>query len=273
MDDQTARGAAYLQEWHDRHPGATSELLGSMTDDVGRNSYEVLAEAIRQGSEPVLDLACGDGYLLELLRVNQACLGTDWNVAELNASCRRLGYGTPLVQADAASLPIATAALGTVGCHFALMLLQPLEQVLAELARVLRHDGLLASVLPATTPPDHGANPISVFRAAWQEVTSTFKVDIPPIQDDRAVDSESLAALLADAGFTSVSVQPFSVTKQVTIEETIQSLFLTYLPDLLPPAGVAQLNRTLEIELAGLAADTGTITFVEPSNLVCARRR
>ena len=41
-------------------------MFTTMTDDGGRNSYEVLAEALRHGNEPVLDLACGDGYLLEL---------------------------------------------------------------------------------------------------------------------------------------------------------------------------------------------------------------
>ncbi len=53
-------GGDYLQEWHDRHPGATSTMLVSLTDDVGRNSYEVLAEVIQDGDEPVLDLACGE---------------------------------------------------------------------------------------------------------------------------------------------------------------------------------------------------------------------
>lgn len=242
-----------------------------MTDDSGRNSYEVLAEAIGHGSEPVLDLACGDGYLLELLRGQHTCVGTDWNIAELSAARHRLGSGAPLIRADAASLPIATAAIGTVGCHYALMLLQPLDQVLAELARVLRRDGLLVSVLPAS-PPHDSPGPFSAFRVAWQEVTAIFPVDVPAIQDDRVFSSESLALVLANAGFTSVSVQSFSVAKEMTIEETAESLLLTYLPDLLPPAGIAELKRTLEIELVTLVDDTGTIEFIDSSDLVSARR-
>jgi ubiquinone/menaquinone biosynthesis C-methylase UbiE len=242
-----------------------------MTGDSGKNTYEVLAEAIPRGSEPVLDLACGDGYLLELLRTDRGCLGTDWNIGELQAASHRLGPGAPLVRADAAALPIATASLGAVGCHYALMLLQPLEVVLTEIARVLRPDGVLACVLPAS-PPDEKSGPISVFRASWQEVTAAFPVDIPPIQDDRAVNPESLAVVLADVGFTSVSTQSISVAQQMTVEKTIESVLLTYLPDLLPAAGIARLKDRLEIGLAGVADDTGMVTFTDSSHLVRAYR-
>jgi ubiquinone/menaquinone biosynthesis C-methylase UbiE len=133
-----------------------------------------LAQALCDGGEPTLEaLACGDGYLLGLLR-HRAGVGTDWNVAELKAAQNRLGSLSPLIRADDAWLPIASAALGTVGCQYALMLLQPLEQVLAELARVLRPDVLFAIALPAS-PPDHA---ISAFRTAWREVTVNFLVDI-----------------------------------------------------------------------------------------------
>ena len=246
-------------------------MFTAMTDDGGRSSYEVLAKALPHGCEPILDLACGDGYLLELLRTDRYCLGTDRNIAELKAAANRLGRRAPLVRADAASLPITTASLGAVGCHYALMLLQPLEAVLAELARVLRPDGLLACVLPASAP-EESSGPISVFRAAWQEVTATFPVDIPPIQDDRALDPEDLAVLLADAGFTSVSVQSMAVTKQMTVEETVESVLLTYLPDLLSPAGLDQLKGRLEVGFSGISDDTGLITFRSLSDLVSARR-
>jgi len=266
------KGAEYLQGWHDRHPGATSTILDSLTDDMGRNSYAVLAEAIEDGDEPVLDLACGDGYLLELLHPNRVCLGMDWDTAELTAASRRLGPGARLARANAAELPIAAAAVATVGCHYALMLLQPLEGVLAEIARTLRPDGLLATVLPALAPEDT-PNPISVFRAAWQKVSAAHTVNIPPIQDDRALQSESLELLLTAAGFTSVSVQSFSASKSMTVDEAIRFLLLTYLPDLLPPAGFAEFRGVLKAELAELEGDTGTVTFVGHSDLVTARRR
>jgi SAM-dependent methyltransferase len=271
MANEAMGGAEYLQGWHDRHPGATSAMLDSLTDEVGRNSYDVLAEVIQDGDEPVLDLACGDGYLLELLHPNHVCVGMDWNTAELDAACRRIGHGAPLARANAAGLPVATSAFGAVTCHYALMLLQPLEGVLAEVARVLRPDGLLATMLPAP-PPENTPNPISVFRAAWQEVSGNYPVDIPPIQDDRALQLESLERLLANAGFSSALAQSFSASKPMTVDEASRFLLLTYLPDLLPPAGYAHLKRVLKVELDGLNGGTGTVTFVEHSDLVTARR-
>ena len=265
------QGAEYLQRWHDRHAGATAAMIGPLTDELGRNSYEVLSRVVHGQDEPVLDLACGDGYLLELLGPRHACLGVDSNNAELNAAIGRLGMDAPLARADAARLPIATNTLGAVLCHYALMLLQPLEDVLEELARVLRPGGLLAAVLPAA-PLDETSNPISAFRTAWNEAINVYPVAIPPMQDDRALQAESLAGLLAHAGFMSVVVQPVSASKAMTVQEITELLLLTYLPDLLPPAGLATLTRCLKDELDKLDGGMGVITFVEQSDLVAARR-
>ena len=203
--------------------GSTREL----TDELGRNSYEVLAHALGGPDVPVLDLACGDGYLLEVVRRDRDCLGVDWNRAELNAASQRLG----------------ACSAGPSGCgrfahrlwrfrrrtlHFALML-QPLEDVLAELARILRRGGLLAAVLPSASP-DEPPNPISVFRAAWQQVADTYPVTIPPIEDERVFQADRLRELLVDAGFTSVMVQPISASKAMTVDELTEFFLLTYDP-------------------------------------------
>lgn len=271
MDEQSAGGTAYVQDWHHRHAGATTVVFGAMADDRGRTTYQVLADAIKEGDEPVLDLACGDGHLLELLRPDRASFGADLNPSELAAAAKRLDKTCPLVRSDAAVLPIHTATLGTVGCHYALMLLQPLEHVLAELARVLRPNGLLAAVLPGS-PPEGTSNPISVFRNAWREVNNTFGVSIPSMQDDRALDAATLVGLLADAGFSAASVRSFSVAKRMTPDEAVDSLLLTYLPDLLPEAGFKQLRQRLEADVVELAGADRNVTFVQHSQLLCARR-
>jgi hypothetical protein len=112
-----------------------------------------------------------------------------------------------------------------------------------------------------------------VFRAAWQEVSDSYPVDIPPMQDDRALQTESLAMLLSNAGFTSLLVESFSVSKPMTVDEASRFLLLTYLPDLLPPAGFAQLTRVLKPALSELDGGSGTVTFVAHADLVTARRR
>ena len=61
----------------------------------------------------------------------------------------------PLARADAADLPIANSSLGAVLCHYALMLLQPLETVLANWERILRRGGLLSAVPPRAPARRH----------------------------------------------------------------------------------------------------------------------
>jgi ubiquinone/menaquinone biosynthesis C-methylase UbiE len=155
---------------------ASAATIGTLSDALGRNSYEVLAHALGVQDEPVLDLACGDGYLLELVRRDHDCLGVDWNAAELSAASRRLGSHAPLARADAADLPIATRSFGAVLCHYALMLLQPLEGVLAELARILRPGGLLAAVLPR-------ASSDSGVPRCVEASERKLSFSIPPIED------------------------------------------------------------------------------------------
>jgi ubiquinone/menaquinone biosynthesis C-methylase UbiE len=231
----------------------------------------VLADAIGRGGEPILDIACGDGHLLELLRPRASSAGVDWNVAELDAARRRLGRAIPLVRSDAGRLPFATGAIGTVSCHFALMLLQPLEAVLAETARVLRPGGLLAAVLPAS-PPQGVETLWAALRRAWRDVTATHPVDIPPLQDDRALRRDDLAPLLQEAGFTSLAMESFSVSRNVTVDEAKEALLLTYLPELLPPDQFAQLEQALELCLVEMVADSGKTVFVEHAELVTAVR-
>jgi ubiquinone/menaquinone biosynthesis C-methylase UbiE len=271
MDHETSDGVEFLQQWHSRHPGATTEAIATLVDEMGRNSYEMLAQALRSQDEPVLDVACGDGYLLERARKDHACLGVDWNTAELSAARRRLGSRAPLVRADAAGLPIATRSIGAVLCHYALMLLQPLEVVLTELARVLRPNGLLATVLPGSSPEDP-PNPMAVMRGAWNQVSDLHSVTVPPIEDDRVFDAEKLRQLLGDAGFASVTMRPISGSKVMTVDEAVNLMFLTYMPDLLPQAGLADLTRILENELEALKDRTGRVVFVGNADLVTARR-
>lgn len=274
MNHETSRSAEFLQRWHSRHPGATTTAIGTLSDELGRNSYEVLAHALGVQDRPVLDLACGDGYLLELVRGDHECFGVDWNEAELRAAFRRLGTHEPcqpLARADAADLPILTSSLGAVLCHYALMLLQPVETVLAELARILRRGGLVAAVLPRASP-DEPPNPITVFRNAWKQVSENYPVTIPPIEDERVFQAESLRGLLVSAGFVSVMAQPISASKAMTVDELTEFFLLTYTPDLLPPAGLADLTRILEIELDRLKDRSGRVVFVGYADLVTARR-
>jgi ubiquinone/menaquinone biosynthesis C-methylase UbiE len=72
-----------------------------------------MADAMVHGGAPMLDIARRDGHLIALLvpGTGTSLVGADWSPAELEGARRRLGPSVPLVRADAARLPIASAAL------------------------------------------------------------------------------------------------------------------------------------------------------------------
>jgi len=90
----------------------------------------------------VLDIGCGTGDLARSLRrKGHRAAGIDLSLGMLSAA--RAG-GAPLVQADAARLPVASRAADAAVSGFAVRNFADLTAVLRELGRVLRPGGRLA---------------------------------------------------------------------------------------------------------------------------------
>src|SRR5689334_3979027 len=135
---QSSATETYLAGWHHRHAGACRPVfLGARSAD-GRTSYERLANLVADG-EAVLDLGCGDGTLLEMIRTaapNARLSGIDLSDGELALARERLPDAV-LHRARAQELPLEDASVDLVVCHMALMLMDEPERVLAEARRVL----------------------------------------------------------------------------------------------------------------------------------------
>lgn len=175
----------FLREVHDRVQGLTPDALAhlpvqAVADDgttrTLASTYDALAEALLQGlpTDPagarVLDLACGDGHLLRTLARHAAGThgthgtagtelhGVDLSFGELRAARSRSGPTTHWVQARAQQLPYPDAeacgghGFDAVGCHMALMLMDPVEPVLAEVWRVLRPGGRFVALVALPSP-------------------------------------------------------------------------------------------------------------------------
>ncbi len=115
----------------------------------GVTPYEWLCEPLRQVSSLVLDIACGSGPINRILG-DGAWVGIDMSAGEL-ARAARDGTG-PLVRADATRLPIATATAGAVVCSMAMMLIEPFDAFLSEVARVLAPGGVFVATIPVGGP-------------------------------------------------------------------------------------------------------------------------
>jgi SAM-dependent methyltransferase len=145
---RSADWPGYLDQFHQQRPGITETVLSRCTDRNGLDPYQWAAAPTSQAG-PVLDLACGSGPLWPHLPA-RPYLGVDRSGGELSLAAAR--GARPLVRADATALPVADSSVRVVVCAMALMIMQPLEQVLAEIDRVLRSDGRLVALLPADRP-------------------------------------------------------------------------------------------------------------------------
>ncbi len=148
--------SSFLMSTHDAVPGITENVLNSGKSSDGRSSYEILADAA--GLKPgmtVVDLACGSGPLLVLIssRIGPSghAVGIDLNGSELALAEKRLGSrgNVEFRRESADALSLSDSSTDAVLCHMALMLFQPLDSVLLEIARILRPSGILSCVLPS----------------------------------------------------------------------------------------------------------------------------
>ncbi|MEO8701202.1 MAG: class I SAM-dependent methyltransferase [Kofleriaceae bacterium] len=215
---------AFLRRFHARHPGITSRALAR------GGSYERLAAHVEPGTR-TLDLACGDGHLVRLLRARGCdAVGVDIAIEEA-----RLAGGAC---ARAQQLPFAGAAFGAVVSHLAFMLFDDLDRVVAELARVLVPGGRFVAALGGGPTAD-GDDAFHQFLALAQPHLHAHRFG-----DPRANTEAGWRTLFA--GWSAIRFERVVLDLTGTFAEVWQFLGASY-----------QLDPSIELR-AQLAAITGT---------------
>ena len=161
----------------------------------------------------VLDIGCGTGDLARSLRrKGHQPVGIDLSLGMLTAA--RAG-GAPLVQADAAQLPLRACAADAVVSGFAVRNFADLTSVVNELGRVLRPGGRLA--LLEVGEPKH-----RLLRFGHRVWFAHVVPQLGALLSDGAAyrylprsvaylpSFPEFAGLLCDAGFTNVRHHPLS---------------------------------------------------------------
>ncbi|WP_199434734.1 nitrate/nitrite transporter NrtS [Qaidamihabitans albus] len=141
---QDVGGRHYPAGFHDERPGITEMLFARAVADQHAKPYPWLVEPLRGTTGPVLDLACGSAPTRSLLG-RQRWVGVDSSAGELGVAAAA-GRG-PLVRGRAESLPVADDSIAAVCAAMSLPVLSPLEEVLAELKRVLRPGGRVVALV------------------------------------------------------------------------------------------------------------------------------
>ncbi len=174
--------------------------------DIRWRKQSVRALALPVGSR-VLDLACGTGDFLRILRgggLTSIGIDLSWGMLAANRT------GGPLAQADVSALPVAGSSVDGITCGYALRNFTDLRSAFGELGRVVRPGGRIS--LLEVAEPEHGL--LLVGHRMW------FRHVVPVIggllSDSAAYrylpkstaylpPTAELRSMLQDAGFSSVN--------------------------------------------------------------------
>ncbi|RKH33233.1 class I SAM-dependent methyltransferase [Corallococcus sicarius] len=239
---------SYLLDFHGRLAGVTSRWFAEAPvqrgGEVLPSTYALLAETVPRNARPrvVLDLACGDGYLLELLAKRQqaglSLLGLDMSEHELMAAQARLRGAATLHHARAQSLPFEDASVDAVLSHLALMLMDDVETVLAEIRRVLKPGGTVSVVVGGDLVRGEA---FEVFLGLLKPLLAAEAQPPMKLGDPRVRSEEGLKELFR-AGFRDVAVHPLVVQSDGEPRLIWDSVRTTYDADRLSPSSQASLE-------------------------------
>jgi SAM-dependent methyltransferase len=266
----TAAQEAFLREFHARHPAVTSGAMGHGQAPDGRSSYEIVRDRVKDHAR-VLDLGCGDGFLLELLaEAGHEVSGIDLSAADLALARRRPSLaGAKLLEGRAQDLPFPDDAFDACVSHMAFMLMPDIDRVAAELARVLRPGGLLALALGGGAGGGEG---YELFQRLIGSVLAETpaRQQIPRLGDRRTRRRDGLDDILVPAGFSPVEWTTEPIDLGGGAEQVWSIVAATYNLMPLDPAVVESLRDEFLTEAAGLADAEGRVPCVMNVHLAVA---
>jgi SAM-dependent methyltransferase len=235
-------------------------VLAGGKDQFGVSSYRRLAQTIpgTPGSATVLDLACGDGYLLELVRgrlgPEARLIGVDMSPDELGVARARLGSNVELRCERAQAMTLESGSIDMVVSHMALMLMAPIDEVVREIRRVLRPGGMLAGVVGSDRRPP----------GAWAEFVDIARelgaASMITLGDGRMRTPAGIREVFSAAtGWTEIAIEEFDLNLDGPWPQIEAFLFGTYVPDLVESALRERLRHETVARIPALADAQGII--------------
>lgn len=252
----------FLLDFHRSHAGATSKFFGPARTPEGGDSYDRLAALVPEGDEAVvLDLGCGDGLLLERIRLRRgSCatrIGLDMSADELAVAARRLGPDVLLLNERAQAISLPPASVDVALSHMALMLMGDPASVIAEIHRVLRPGGVFSAIV------DGGPAPSDGFACFVGSLRRTLRAaGRPPLQlvHPTFASSQALLAHLDEAaGFSDARVEELVVSRREAPARLWELMLLTYDMDYLSPGEVERVRRDFLDAVEALRDAEGTV--------------
>ncbi len=209
---------AYLRSFHRETPRATPDGVGQFRSIDDKTSYRLLSDTLKPQAGQrvnVLDLACGDGRLVEdiiaVLGHDAAVTGLDMSEDEI-ARARQSYPTATFCVGRAQSLPFSDNSFDAVLSHFAFMLMVPVVSVVAEIDRVLRPGGFFGCAWSSLSRTE---GDLADLLRLMQGIEGTRPRELP-IFDPRQSTAEGIAELFAETGRTRhLSVRRVPVARDV----------------------------------------------------------
>ena len=244
----------HLDAVHDSNAGFTEAFAWNCRDANSKNSYELLADIIDQKYHShVLDLGCGSGVLLDLC--NQrfgdelAFSGVDMNGSELQLARERLAHtDTKFHQGTAQNLDFfSDSSFDVIFCHWALTLMDPVDQVLTTTKRLLKQRGVFAAIIDGD--PKAAPGYLEVHDIIYEHVQSKYPdYGVFELGDPRVRTAEGLQKLTAetfedfDIKITPITLS-FNATPSVLAREAAGFFYASFV---LAPKDLNQMLTALE---------------------------
>jgi ubiquinone/menaquinone biosynthesis C-methylase UbiE len=254
----------YLQDFHQREPGATSAAFAHLRAHSSAadyaSTYDALVACVPASTTPltVLDLACGDGHLLKLLSDRPGpslkLIGVDMSQGELDVARATLPDSVALLKERAQELSVETGSVDCLLSHMAIMLMDDIEAVIKEIRRVLRPRGQFATVVGRSFLLGE-AN--KVLRDVLLPVLKE-DAGLLPFGDARTRSNEGWTELLKH-DFEHMQFEDLDVDWEPLPHELWDSLTKTYDIDRLSAPAKARLREDVIHALSGLQQNDGTI--------------
>ena len=105
-------------------------------------------------SEPILDVACGDGFFGNRLLKEHKVIGFDISFKDLNDARRKENYRS-IFMADASSIPLKDNTFRTVFSNSVFEHIQQVDRALIEVSRVLIDNGSFIFTIPNEKFSEH----------------------------------------------------------------------------------------------------------------------
>ncbi|OLZ57658.1 class I SAM-dependent methyltransferase [Amycolatopsis keratiniphila] len=256
----TAAQEAFLRAFHAHRPAVTSGAMSQGRASDGRSSYEILRDQV-EGHPRVLDLGCGDGFLLDLLAgAGHVVTGVDLSGAELLVARQRPSLAAAtLLEGRAQALPFTDGAFDACVSHMAFMLMPEVERVAAELARVLMPGGRLALVLGGGGAGGDGA--YELFQRLLRPVLADAPAEhrTPRLGDRRTRHREGIDEILTPPGFSPVEWATEQIDLSGSAEQVWSTVSVTYNLMPLDPTIVKSIEDEFLSQAAGLRDAGGRV--------------